>query len=67
MVSSPIRSGLIAFRESGRFKVRVPIWPSTSISSVSSSGGSPVSDGTSVSAVFAMVSLLDAGARTLPS
>src|SRR4029453_11447149 len=57
MVSSPISSGLIALRASGLFRVSVPMRPSTSISIVSSSGGSPVSSGTSVSAVFAMVNL----------
>ena len=40
VVSSPISSGLIALSASGRFRVSVPIWPSTSISSVSSLGGS---------------------------
>ncbi len=49
--SSRIRSGLIALRESGRFSVSVPICPSSSISSVSSSGGSLPSTGISVSAV----------------
>ena len=38
IVSSPIISGLIALSESGRFRVRVPISPSTSIESVASSG-----------------------------
>src|SRR3954462_7261127 len=51
VVSSPISSGLIALRASGRLSVSVPTWPSISICSVSSSGGSAVSSGTSVSAV----------------
>src|SRR3954447_18402152 len=51
VVSSPISSGLIALRASGRLRVSVPTWPSISICSVSSSGGSAVSSGTSVSAV----------------
>ncbi len=37
--SSPIISGLIALKESGRSSVRVPISPSTSILIVFSSGG----------------------------
>src|SRR5215216_330668 len=61
MVSSPISSGLIALRASGRFRVSAPTRPSTSISIVSSSGGSPVSSGTSVSAVFAMSNLRGRG------
>src|SRR5512132_4280568 len=40
VVSSPISSGLIALRASGRFSVSVPTRPSTSSSSVCSSGGS---------------------------
>src|SRR5215218_8521666 len=54
VVSSPISSGLIALSASGRFSVSVPTSPSISISRVSSSGGSPVSNGTSVSAVSAI-------------
>src|SRR3954470_19296448 len=54
VVSSPISSGLIALRASGRFRVSVPTWPSISISIVSSSGGSLVSNGTSVCAVSAI-------------
>src|SRR5258705_2217353 len=62
-VSSPISSGLSALSGSGRFSVRVPIGPSSSISSVLSSGWSLVSTGTSVSAVCAMVSLQGSGER----
>src|SRR5919108_2163532 len=58
LVSSPINSGLIALRASGRFKMSVPMRPSTSISIVSSSGGSPVSSWISVSAVLAIPCLL---------
>src|SRR5215203_1884311 len=61
ITSSPISSGLIALRASGRLSVSVPTRSSTSISIVSSSGGSPVSSGTSVSAVFAMVNLRGRG------
>src|SRR5215204_4844675 len=60
-VSSPISSGLIALSASGRLSVRVPTGPSTSICMVLSSGGSPVSTGTSLSAVFAITSLLSRG------
>ncbi len=38
-MSSKISSGLIAFSDSGRFRVRMPISPSISIESVVSSGG----------------------------
>src|SRR3954452_15854843 len=51
VVSSPISSGLIALRASGRLSVSVPAWPSISICSVSSSGGRAGGSGTSVSAV----------------
>src|SRR5919197_5050170 len=60
-VSSPISSGLIALRASGRLSVSVPTSPSTSICSVASSGGSAVMVGTSVSAVSAMWLLLGRG------
>src|SRR6185312_12708789 len=50
VVNSPISSGLIALRASGRFSVSVPIWPSTSISIVSSSGASAPSGLISVAA-----------------
>src|ERR671919_652522 len=61
VVSSPISSGLIALSASGRLSVNVPMRPSTSIRIVSSSGGSPVSSGTSVSAVSAITILLRRG------
>jgi hypothetical protein len=38
IVSSPMSSGFIAFSESGRLSVSVPMSPSTSIVSVDSSG-----------------------------
>src|SRR3954451_12103880 len=60
VVSSPISSGLIALRASGRFRVSVPTGPSTSIRIVSSSGGAVVRSGTSVSGVDAIESLLGA-------
>src|SRR3954469_9448475 len=61
IVSSPISSGLLSFRASGRFSVSVPTGPSTSISSVSSSGGSLVRSSTSVSAACDIHYLLSAG------
>src|SRR5215208_6019938 len=59
--SSPISSGLIAFSESGRLSVSVPISPSTSRSRVASSGGAvsvigpPRRGGRARSLTFAMV------------
>src|SRR5262249_36934377 len=49
-----ISSGLIAFSESGRSSVSVPMGPSTSMLSVSRAGGSLPSTGISVSAVSAI-------------
>src|SRR4029078_6613122 len=43
VVNSPMSSGLIALRASGRFSVSIPIWPFTPLSILSSPGGSDAS------------------------